>query len=97
MFSGSADKRFGERLIKGADRDVEKLNRLNNEIKLMDYRLNRICSVGIEHFTDLNISLVSGTAAAKGITTVPTNESFNASNAFIDQRSKAVDGVIGSV
>jgi hypothetical protein len=55
--------------------DVDKLNRLNNEIKLMDYRLNRICSVGIEHFTDLKISLVSGTAAA--MAAAKNNETFD--------------------
>jgi hypothetical protein len=38
--------------------DVDKLNILNNEIKLLDYRINRICSVGIEHFTDLKVSEV---------------------------------------
>jgi hypothetical protein len=41
----------------------------------MDYRLNRICSVGIEHFTDLKISLVSGTAAA--MAAAKNNETFD--------------------
>ena len=63
----------------------------------MDYRLNRICSVGIEHFTDLKISLVSGTAAA--MAAAKNNETFdsqNASKAVIDHKSK-VNEVIGSV
>ena len=80
MFSSSADTKLIEVLSSKAMSDIDKLNRLNNEIKLIDYRLTRICSQGIEHFTDLKISTV--TAATTETDT--SNTSINASQAVID-------------
>ena len=38
--------------------DEETINKINEEIKLLQYRLTRIVSTGIEHFVDLKVSHV---------------------------------------